>query len=168
MFSPSYPPSLNHLIQLYIGRSFHTWKDPDLLPWLERNAHAVISQIDAKQSMVTDYEEKRKKRYQGTPRNIYRHILLSDIKDATATLPQELADAPVMSFDPLPPVDSVSSYSRPSRNPNVNDSQAETGLLSTFFRSLLPGYNVQQAQNPQIPNPQQQHLEEMVQRDLER
>ena len=30
---------------------------------------------------------RRKVRYQGTPRNIYRHFIISDIKDATATLP---------------------------------------------------------------------------------
>lgn len=48
-----------------------------------------------------------------------------------------------MSYDPLPPVDSVSSYSRPSRNAGNNTaaSQLEGGLLSSFFRSLMPGFN---------------------------
>nr|CAG4641952.1 EOG090X0BCY [Eurycercus lamellatus] len=145
----SNPPSLNNLIQLYVGRSFHIWKDADLLPWLERNANSVLNEIDRNPSATAEYEEKRKKRYQGTPRNIYRHILLSDIKDATATLPQELADAPVMSFDPLPPVDSVTSYSRPNRTANnaTAASQMEGGLLSSFFRSLMPGFNPQEVVN---------------------
>nr|CAG4634995.1 EOG090X0BCY [Alona affinis] len=154
-FSPktSHSPSLNNLIQLYVGRSFHIWKDSDLLPWLERNANRCLDAIDRDPASIADYEEKRKKRYQGTPRNIYRHILLSDIKDATATLPQELANAPVMSFDPLPPVDSVSSYSRPNRSVNqaTAASQMEGGLLSSFFRSLLPGFNPQEPVNNQPP-----------------
>ena len=87
-FFYSHPSSLDNLIQLYIGRSFHTWKDPDLLPWLERNAHSCMAEINANPSMTSDFEEKRKVRYQGTPRNIYRHIILSDIKDVTAALPQ--------------------------------------------------------------------------------
>nr|CAG4637271.1 EOG090X0BCY [Ceriodaphnia reticulata]SVE73132.1 EOG090X0BCY [Ceriodaphnia reticulata] len=154
-FSPKTPfshsPSLNNLIQLYIGRSFHLWKDTELLSWLERNANSCLNDVDRNPSMIQDYEDKRKKRYQGTPRNIYRHILLSDIKDATATLPQELSDAPVMSFDPLPPVESVSSYSRPSRAANsaTAASQLEGGLISSFFRSLLPGFNPQEVVNNQ-------------------
>lgn len=155
-FSPATPfshsPSLNNLIQLYVGRSFHLWKDAELLPWLERNANNCLNEVDRQPSIAQDFEEKRKKRYQGTPRNIYRHILLSDIKDATATLPQELAEAgAVMSFDPLPPVESVSSYTRPSRGTsNVTAaSQLEGGLISSFFRSLLPGFNPQEVVNNQ-------------------
>lgn len=88
MLTCSLPQSLNNLIQLYVGRSYHIWKDAELLPWLERIANKCLDDIARNSSMTADYEEKRKKRYQGTPRNIYRHILLSDIKDATATLPQ--------------------------------------------------------------------------------
>ena len=64
---------------------------------------------------------------------------------------QELADAgAVMSFDPLPPVDSVSSYSRPTRTNNTTAaSQLEGGLISSFFRSLLPGFNPQEVVNNQ-------------------
>ena len=64
---------------------------------------------------------------------------------------QELADAPVMSFDPLPPVESVSSYSRPNRTNNTATaaSQLEGGLISSFFRSRLPGFNPQEVVNNQ-------------------
>ena len=98
-FLISHSPSLNNLIQLYIGRSFHLWKDSEILPWLERNANSCLNEVDRNPSMVQDYEDKRKKRYQGTPRNIYRHILLSDIKDATATLPQVRNTYPLHSTD---------------------------------------------------------------------
>jgi hypothetical protein len=55
-----------------------------------------------------------------------------------------------MSFDPLPPVESVSSYSRPTRTNNATAaSQLEGGLISSFFRSLLPGFNPQEVVNNQ-------------------
>ena len=45
----------------------------------------------------------------------------------------------MMGFDPLPPLDSIISYTRPERtNPPVNES-----TLSLFFRSLLPNFNLQ-------------------------
>jgi hypothetical protein len=34
------------LTSLYVGRSYHLWKDPNLLPWLERNVHQVIARVD--------------------------------------------------------------------------------------------------------------------------
>ena len=37
---------------------------------------------------VSECCEKRKASYVGTPRNIYRHVIMSDIKDATTSLPR--------------------------------------------------------------------------------
>lgn len=56
-----------------------------------------------------------------------------------------------MSFDPLPPVETVSSYTRPSRTSTnaTAASQLEGGLISSFFRSLLPGFNPQEVVNTQ-------------------
>lgn len=66
---------------LYVNRSYHVWKESDLLPWLERNVHLLLDKIDANKINIKDYEAKRVKRYQGPlPRSICRHILLSDIK----------------------------------------------------------------------------------------
>ena len=56
---------------------------------------------------------RRQMRYQGTPRNILRHIILSEIKEAAVSLPPELAHGPVLSYDPVPPKDSIVSYHRP-------------------------------------------------------
>ena len=68
-----------------------------------------------------------------------------------------MADTPVMSYDPLPPVDSVSSYSRPKHTNTAAAGQiGDGGLLSTFFRSLLPGYNLNEANNPQQQQQQPQ------------
>ena len=82
------PTGLAILTNLYVGRSFHLWKQPELLPWLERNAHAVLARVDAGDAVIAEAASKRKTRYQGAPRNIYRHVIMSDIKDATTSLPR--------------------------------------------------------------------------------
>ena len=79
---------LELLTRLYVGRSYHVWKVPEVLPWLERNCRAVLDRVDRGEAAVRQAAEKRRLRYQGTPRNIYRHVIMSDIKDATTSLPK--------------------------------------------------------------------------------
>jgi hypothetical protein len=57
-----------------------------MLDWLERNVHVVLDRVDEHDPFVAESEEKRKRRYQKTPRNILRHIILSDIKEVKATI----------------------------------------------------------------------------------
>lgn len=136
----SQPPALKQLIGLYIGRCNSCWKQPEVLEWLERNVNIVLQRVDEKDGMVEQCRTKRQSRYQGTPRNILRHILISEIKDATAALPPDIANSTVLSYDPLPPLDSVCGYERPARRRAVEDA----GALSTFFRSLLPNFNIEE------------------------
>ncbi|KFV74451.1 Transcription factor 25, partial [Struthio camelus australis] len=109
----SQPPALNQLTTLYVGRTHSLWKDPAVMAWLETNVHEVLCKVDARDPLVEECEQKRKMRYQSAPRNIYRHVILSEMKEATAALPLEVTSQPVMGFDPLPPLDSVISYTRP-------------------------------------------------------
>lgn len=60
---------------------------PELLPWLERNAQIALRRINANEEFVVKCKERRKTRYQGAPRNVYRHVIMSDISDATTSLP---------------------------------------------------------------------------------
>ncbi|CAN8009696.1 unnamed protein product [Ixodes pacificus] len=132
-------PALSQLVSLFVGRHFGLWKEPEVLAWLERNVRVVLQRVDRGDPLVADSEAKRKRRYQGaTPRNISRHILLSNIKEANLTLPQDLANAPIFGFDPLPPVDNIVSYTRPPRTVQVTDQS----MVSAFFRSLLPSFNL--------------------------
>ncbi|XP_068722284.1 ribosome quality control complex subunit TCF25-like isoform X2 [Montipora capricornis] len=143
-FSPasamSYPLALKQLEALYIGRTYHAWKETEVIDWLAMNVKIVLERVDAKDPLVEQCTHKRQVRYKGTPRNVYRHIIMSDIKDATASLPVDLANVPLLSYDPLPPLDSVSGYKRPSRSTRLDQ---EHGALSMFFRSLLPSFNTQ-------------------------
>lgn len=88
VFISSETSGLELLTKLYIGRSYHIWKLPELLPWLERNTKEVAKRVDNGDSFVKECIEKRKIRYQGAPRNVYRHVIMSDIKDATTSLPK--------------------------------------------------------------------------------
>ncbi|XP_076848681.1 ribosome quality control complex subunit TCF25 isoform X2 [Brachyhypopomus gauderio] len=109
------PPALSELEGLYVGRCHSLWKEAGVMLWMEGNVQEVLRRVDAKDPVVEDCQTKRKQRYQSAPRNIHRHVLLSEIKEATSTLPLEVTTQPVMSYDPLPPLDSILSYSRPER-----------------------------------------------------
>jgi len=76
------PPALAQLVQLYVARCWPVWKEAELLPWLERNTHSVLARVDSKDPLVSECDGHRRRRYQGTPpRNITRHVLLSDLKE---------------------------------------------------------------------------------------
>ncbi|XP_068175489.1 ribosome quality control complex subunit TCF25 [Antennarius striatus] len=133
------PPALAELTALYVGRTCHLWKEAAVMLWLEESVKEVLRRVDAKDALVEDCRNKRKQRYQSAPRNIHRHVLLSEIKEAIASLPFEVTSQPLMSFDPLPPLDSVVSYVQPERHAGATSEST----LSLFFRSLLPNFNLQ-------------------------
>ncbi|KAM3919457.1 ribosome quality control complex subunit TCF25 isoform 2-T2 [Leptodactylus fuscus] len=135
----SQPVALSQLTSLYIGRCHSLWKDPSVMSWLEQNVREVLRMVDNNDPVIKECELRRKTRYQSAPRNIHRHVILSEIKGANAALPLDVTSQPVLSFDPLPPLDSVVSYTRPER-PNRPSNE---GTLSLFFRSLLPNFNMQ-------------------------
>ncbi|KAM7040179.1 ribosome quality control complex subunit TCF25 [Acridotheres tristis] len=135
----SQSPALNQLTSLYVGRTHALWKDPAVMAWLEPHVHEVLCMVEARNALVQEAEHKRKIRYQSAPRNIYRHIILSEMKEATAALPLEVTSQPVMGFDPLPPLDSIVSYTRPERTSHPSNEST----LSLFFRSLLPNFNLE-------------------------
>ncbi|XP_051884729.1 transcription factor 25 isoform X2 [Pristis pectinata] len=140
------PSALKQLVALFVGRNWMLWKDAGIMTWLEENVKEVLRRVDAKDPLVQESENKRRIRYQNVPRNIYRHIILSEIKEAIATLPPEVTAQPVMGYDPLPPLDGIITYTRPER---VNQA-ADGNALSLFFRSLLPNFNLQEDRRQQV------------------
>lgn len=133
--------SLTQLETLYVIRSYHVWKESELLPWLESNVHQVLDRVEANDPLVEEWERYRQTRYPATPRNILRHIILSDIKDVPTLITEDLPSAQLFNFDPLPPNDSINIYSRPT---NQSSPYSENGTLVLFLRSLIPNYNMNQ------------------------
>ncbi|XP_076245271.1 nuclear localized protein 1 isoform X2 [Calliopsis andreniformis] len=136
----STPPALEKLQNLYVVRSFRLWKETELLPWLRENVHVVLNRVDSKDDYVKYCEVKRNKRYQGKmPKNILRHIILSDIKDVTVNVQEVQNVGSVLSHDPLPPVDSIDIYKRPTTNARTY--QSRFTFLSRLISSLFPDFN---------------------------
>ncbi|XP_054426256.1 ribosome quality control complex subunit TCF25 [Pteronotus mesoamericanus] len=135
----SQPPALSQLVRLYLGRSHFLWKEAATMSWLEGNVREVLRAVDAGDPAVGECESRRKVLYQRAPRNIHRHVILSEIKEAVAALPPDVTTQPVMGFDPLPPVDTIYSYTRPERLSPVSHGNT----IALFFRSLLPSYTME-------------------------
>ncbi|XP_003703109.1 nuclear localized protein 1 [Megachile rotundata] len=130
-------PALEKLQNLYVTRSFRLWNEADLLPWLRENVHVVIARVECKDDYVKYCELKRRKRYQGKlPKNILRHIILSDMKEVTVNVQEVQSDGSVLSHDPLPPADSIDIY-KISRN----TTRTSSNLLSLFVSSLFTDIN---------------------------
>ncbi|XP_037672370.1 LOW QUALITY PROTEIN: transcription factor 25 [Choloepus didactylus] len=135
----SQPPALSQLVSLYLGRSHFLWKEPATMSWLEENVRAVLQAVDAGDPAVDACEGRRKVLYQRAPRNIHRHVILSEVKEAVAALPPDVTTQSVMGFDPLPPLDTIYSYVRPERLSPVSHGNT----IALFFRSLLPNYTME-------------------------
>ena len=142
------PAALSTLSSLYVSRCFHCWKEPELLPWLERNVSSVVERVKNNDPRLGESRSERSTRYQGLPRNIHRHVIMSDNnKEALSHLPSELKDVAILAWDPLPPLNSINTYTAPERQPtNIDDPSA----LRMFFRSLLPNFNPAEPLEQQI------------------
>lgn len=128
-------PALEKLQALYIARSFNLWKDAGILPWLKNAVHESLKRVDQKDDYVKFCEVKRKQRYRGKlPRNILRHIILSDMKDVNVNVQEVQNDGLVLSYDPLPPLDSIDIYRAPTAN--TRSASTSSNLLSLFFSHM--------------------------------
>jgi len=143
---------LRLLSNLYVWRSWHLWKNPEILGWIERNANVCLRKIDSKDPIVHDYDQKRRRRYQEgtTPRNVLRHLFLIGEKEVTLNLPRELSKEAILAHDPLPPRDTIDIYRREERPVRVgNDADASPGILNALLQSFRIDLHV--------GVPQQQH-----------
>lgn len=134
-------PALEKLENLYVVRTFHLWKENNILPWIEKNVHIVMDKIDNGDKFVDYCCDKRIKRYQGQlPKNILRHIILSDIKEITISQPDIQQNSTFFSYDPLPPTDSINIYQNLQTSSSTSSTiqpQINHGLLHLFVSSLF-------------------------------
>lgn len=141
----SSPLALQQLMKLYIERSKVLWSgDNEILMWLERNVHVVLDRVDGKDEFINECVNKRSSRYPHPPRNILRHVILSEFKEKVPIADFLKKDnEPIVHFDPLPPLDSINIYERPKAK-NLQQLTTSANGLSLFFQSLLPSFNLQQ------------------------
>ncbi|CRL02217.1 CLUMA_CG015398, isoform A [Clunio marinus] len=144
----SSPLALQQLMQLYIARCKIVWSgDNEILLWLERNVHIVLDSVDKKDEVINDCAAKRSSRYPHPPRNILRHVILSEFKEKVPIADFLKKDTdPIVHFDPLPPTDSINIYEKP-KAANVQQRALTANGLQLFFQSLLPSFNLHQQPN---------------------
>jgi len=103
---------------------------------LEECVHTVLNRIESKDDYVKYCQVKRSKRYQGKlPRNILRHIMLSDLQDVIVNVQEIQGEDAMLSHDPLPPIDSIDIYKRPTANERPVESGSN--FFSLFFSSFF-------------------------------
>ncbi|XP_018368623.1 PREDICTED: transcription factor 25 [Trachymyrmex cornetzi] len=130
-------PALEKLQKLYVMRSFHLWKETGILPWLEECVHTVLNRIESGDDYIKYCQVKRSTRYRGKlPRNILRHIILSDLQEVIVNVQEIQGEDPVLSHDPLPPLDSIDIYKRPTANNRPNSSNFFSLFFSSLFRNI--------------------------------
>lgn len=63
-------------------RSHHVWKNAELLLWLERNVHEVLTMVENKNPEITECQTRRMIWFKPTlPINIKRHLIICDLSD---------------------------------------------------------------------------------------
>lgn len=141
----SSPLPLQQLMQLFVERCKIVWSgDNEILMWLERNVHVVLDRVDKKDEVINEYVTKRSTRYPHPPRNILRHVILSEFKEKVPIADFLKKDSePIVHFDPLPPLDSINIYERPKAVANAQQLARTANGLQLFFQSLLPSFNLQ-------------------------
>ncbi|KAJ6686316.1 NULP1-RELATED [Salix purpurea] len=81
-------PSLDHLINIYVERSYIIWRLPDLQKLLRNSALQVIETLEHSSSDAKDWACVRKEAF-SSENNEYGHLLVSDFSDTVPTLPPE-------------------------------------------------------------------------------
>ncbi|XP_067928333.1 ribosome quality control complex subunit TCF25-like [Watersipora subatra] len=134
------PASLKQLVHLYVGRASSCWKAPECIAWLEENVSTCCNIGDSEPKRFEELTNRGHGLFKGlAPQNVCRHLILTDIKEAVADLPAEVTSTAVLSYDPLPPFDTIRSYERQQRRQRQISNQ---GFLSAFLNSLMPNFDV--------------------------
>lgn len=81
-------PSLDHLINIYVERSYIIWRLPDLQKLLRDTAKLVIETLEHNRSEAKDWVCVREEAF-SSEKNEYAHLLVQDFSDAVSSLPPD-------------------------------------------------------------------------------
>ncbi|CAM8974874.1 unnamed protein product [Rhodiola kirilowii] len=79
-------PTVDHLIDIYVERSYLIWRLPDLQNLLKDSALLVIEVLKQSQSEAEDWACVRTETF-SSEKNEYSHLLVSDFSDTVSTIP---------------------------------------------------------------------------------
>ncbi|PKA55795.1 hypothetical protein AXF42_Ash012087 [Apostasia shenzhenica] len=140
-------PTLEHLINIYVERSYLIWRYPELQALLKEAALHVIDSLKQTTIEARDWACVRKEAFSSV-KNEYAHLLVSDFSDAIPTIPPE----ELRQFMVEPHANEMQNG---EENPNaqiVHDAPREvTGRNAAvvFLESLLPWAHYGDRQGPE-------------------
>ncbi|RKO90241.1 transcriptional repressor TCF25-domain-containing protein, partial [Blyttiomyces helicus] len=123
------------MVELYVERSNSLWKVPEVLAWLRENVSAYLAYkpdagLDG--DRVEGIMIRDTKFNNAVPRNIARHIFISEFPSITTALPPTTSTTPILMHDPLPPL-SPPPYPTPYTASQADGPQSLASLLRTLF-----------------------------------
>lgn len=129
-------PSLDHLINIYVERSYLIWRLPDVQKFLRDSALSVIKNMEDNEGDARDWACVRKEAF-SSEKNEYSHLLVSDFSDASPTMPPELLQN--MAVDPRRVgVENLEQFPNQPLQINVPRDPANRNPLAVLFESMLP------------------------------
>lgn len=145
-------PSLEHLIQIYVERSYLIWRLPELQKWLIDAALQVIQIVNQDEGEAKDWACVRKEAFQ-SDKNEYSHLSIADFSDSVPTIPPEeirhmMVDRPGIDVEP----DALGGQHHQQGRPG----NLENAVLM-FIQSLFPwvnyGHNTDIDEQREVENP---------------
>ncbi|PIN23868.1 hypothetical protein CDL12_03414 [Handroanthus impetiginosus] len=130
-------PSLDHLIAIYVEKSYIIWRLPDLQKFLYESARMVIQVLEEQGSDAKDWACVRKEVF-SSDKNEYSHLLVSDFSDSMPTMPPDnLQDFVV---DQRGGIDNHEQFPNVPENHVAHDLE-NRNALAVLFESILPWRN---------------------------
>lgn len=167
-YTDSHSNTVHLLSHIYVSRSEALWKDPAILPWFERIVPSALATLDLPDAaslrggaaaILSDLYDSS-----NVPLNVCRHVVCSESTSFLGFLPPKIRNAPVHSFDPLPPWTATSMYDDAYfaglRTSQSRDPGGAFGgpMNAGFFRGLLD--RIQRGMG-QVPEEQREGLEQL-------
>ncbi|KAL8201526.1 hypothetical protein R6Q57_012865 [Mikania cordata] len=128
--------SLDHLINIYIEKSYIIWRLPELHNFLKDAALSVIENMEVNQNEAQDWACVRKEAF-ASNKNEYSHLMVSDFSDSTPTIPPEILQDYMI--DPRL-VDNNNNANQENAGDVVRAPRevANRNPLTVLFESILP------------------------------
>ncbi|XP_034904218.1 uncharacterized protein [Populus alba] len=132
--------SLDHLINIYVEKSYIIWRLPDLQKLLRVSALQVIETLEHSTSDAKDWACVRKEAF-SSENNEYGHLLVSDFSDTVPTLPPENLQNFVVDPRMREPERNGGQIANPLDGGPAPRDVANRSALAVLFESMLPWVN---------------------------
>ncbi|KAG5231582.1 transcription factor [Salix suchowensis] len=132
--------SLDHLINIYVERSYIIWRLPDLQKLLRVSALQVIETLEHSTGDAKDWACVRKEAF-SSENNEYSHLLVSDFSDIVPTLPPENLQNFMVDPRMREPEQNGGQIANPLDGVPAPRDVANRNALAVLFESMLPWVN---------------------------